>query len=571
MSQDVAPNRQDEIPTVGWVSDPNGRGTLGLIISCLLTLGFCVWSAMHLNIPVKKETQLQYWLRSLKWVALGVLIPELVILAAWRQWLSARKMGKEIEVILDEEASKGGHSPRRYKWTNVHSFYAGMGGFVFDVDFFPSDSKEMLPRHSRLTLTASGVILLAKCGHLPDIDRDFLWDKSKADGLAKAIVCLQAAWMILQTGGRLIVRQPVTLLEVNTIAHIFCAFVIYALWWSKPRDVHEPVVLQGEWVRPICAYMYMSSRVSGQKLKGLITLSSWIKPELDEFAWYPDPGSELTSELVLEPIRLDSDSQEGQDTNFIELQYRSVTSPVSTRSSNMSTNEAKTVVNGALKKRPEHTLTGLPDVVIKPTVEVDNSDTFEKQRNRIVACEEAVRTYPAIYALFSPPNKPSIYNIGSTVWLKPETPHLVTDTATNWPSDYYLPGISGELMGIALWLSSTLYGGIHIAAWSEYFPSHAERYVWRMSSTYIASAGMFWVLMCVAGNQLTWASDYWVRFVQLRAWKIEYALLGFGATICGVSYILARFFLVVDAVVSLRQLPAGAYDTPDWTTIFPHL
>jgi hypothetical protein len=131
-----------------------------------------------------------------------------------------------------------------------------------------------------LTLTASGVILLAKCGHLPDIDKAIIKDKSKADALTKTLVCLQAGWMIVQIVGRLTTYKPVTLLEVNTLGHIFCAFVVYVSWWKKPKEFHTPVVLGGDWIAPLASYMFMASRISGPKLSGLITLSRWIKPEL---------------------------------------------------------------------------------------------------------------------------------------------------------------------------------------------------------------------------------------------------------------------------------------------------
>jgi len=58
---------------------------------------------MHLNILKKNETKVEYWIRNIKWVPLGVLIPELVVLAAWRQWLSARHMTIEIKRIVGEE------------------------------------------------------------------------------------------------------------------------------------------------------------------------------------------------------------------------------------------------------------------------------------------------------------------------------------------------------------------------------------------------------------------------------------------------------------------------------------
>lgn len=45
-------------------------------------------------------------------------------------------------------------------------------------------------------------------------------DKSKAKDLAKALVMIQASWMLIQLIGRLVAKLPVTLLEVNTIAHV---------------------------------------------------------------------------------------------------------------------------------------------------------------------------------------------------------------------------------------------------------------------------------------------------------------------------------------------------------------
>lgn len=79
------------------------------------------------------------------------------------------------------------------------------------------DEERRLPR---LTLTARGMVLLAQCGHLPEIDKEQIEDKSKANDLAKAMVVVQAMWMLVQVIGRLAFRLPVTLLEVNTVAHV---------------------------------------------------------------------------------------------------------------------------------------------------------------------------------------------------------------------------------------------------------------------------------------------------------------------------------------------------------------
>jgi hypothetical protein len=116
----------------------------------------------------------------------------------------------------------------------VHSFFASTGGFAFEFDdtdgiepenFSADNRKDTYVSVSRdgvrrATITARGMALLAKCGHLPKILEGDIADKSKANNLAKFLVVLQASWMLLQVLARLIVRLPVTLLEVNTVAHV---------------------------------------------------------------------------------------------------------------------------------------------------------------------------------------------------------------------------------------------------------------------------------------------------------------------------------------------------------------
>lgn len=94
------PANGDKVETVGWQSDPNGRGTFTLVSSCVLTLTICVYSAMHLNVPPHSESTFQFWLRNIKWVLLGIFGPELVIFIAWKQYLSARTIVKRAQTQL---------------------------------------------------------------------------------------------------------------------------------------------------------------------------------------------------------------------------------------------------------------------------------------------------------------------------------------------------------------------------------------------------------------------------------------------------------------------------------------
>ena len=455
--------------------------------------------------------------------------------------------------------------PRRlHRWTNVHSFYAGAGGFVFDLELAGSHGTTFISGPQRLTVTAHGVLLLAKCGLLPDMDEREIKDKSKTDGLAKALVLLQAAWMLLQTLGRIVTRIPTSLLEVNTIGHILCAFVVYLLWWSKPREIHEPTVLRGDWVDPMCAYMYMSSRISGTKIKGHFKPKSWITPELKRCV-YLDRNQTLDSSSLLSLSKNGMLGTDGEQTNYSYPRKISRDRVDSTDSQ----------VSGTFELQPSQHLDTQKTITRKlnmgwiPEPVHDNANLRETRHNLAAA---ALQTYPAVMARFSRIGpEPRDWNFNGTSSYEPLIEQLVVRHARNWPSDFLLPGLGGELMGMTLWFATMAYGGVHIAAWNEYFPTHAEQQLWRLSSVYIACSGLLWLLMNILGAFSPWASVYWDRFVAFEAFWVEYIVYGVIATACGILYIFARAFLVVDAIVSLRQSPLQTYNTPQWSEMIPHL
>ena len=240
ITQDSSPANRSQTKFVGYVQDPDGRGTASLFLSCVLTLILCVWSALHLNVPPPGEHRASCFFRNLRWIITGVFAPELVVFAAWRQWSSARLLGgiiaeTKLENRQNDKSAQPGHKTavaanlkeipddqNQLRWTRVHDFFASTGGFAFEVESPEQFLPDTCPK--RLTVTARGMALLARCGYLPDIPVEDILDKSKANDLAKALVVVQAGWMLIQTVGRLIARLPVTLLEVNTVAHVYVEF-----------------------------------------------------------------------------------------------------------------------------------------------------------------------------------------------------------------------------------------------------------------------------------------------------------------------------------------------------------
>lgn len=557
-------------PTTGWVADPSGRGTLSIITSCVLTMGLCVWSALHLNIPSWKETTVQMWLRNIKWMLMGLFGPELVVFGAWRQYASARTLQNRIlalegsppvslffsstspsadfdqkSIITDEVV----FSQDQSKWSTVHSFYASMGGFVFDLDAtFASILQTSTSQPQRLTLTPRGIALLADCGLLPDISKKEIDDKSKADGIAKILVCLQAGWMVLQVVARIVYGLPVTLLEVNTIGHVICAFSIYLLWWHKPRLVREPTVLRGEWVKPVCAFMWMSSRMSdpGRK-KRIAFLHPRRVAELTNLSFHPDfvpqeEGRELEALTDGMSVTEHKQNMPLPSSTFVYRQNFGYLGPV---------NEI-------------HSEKNVPAAVDKPST--GSLSASECTPTRWCLALDAMQTFPNL-ARFSQanPGEPQ------KQWRQFCPEEFLCERAGNWPSDALLNEFRGLLMGMALWFATIAFGGVHAAAWNEYFPSKVESWLWRSSSIYIMASGLLWLCINFLGQVSKPFDAYWEEILAHHAGFWSYTIIGSLCTVCGLAYGFARMFLVVEAVISLRSLPIMAYQTPEWSQLIPHL
>ena len=258
-------------PYVSWQKSPNLRGTWDLLISCAFTLVICVYSTVHLNLPGDEPRcrwcRVWWHLRKPGWIAIGILAPEIVVYTAWRQWVSARALTNEMGSIVNKvlhlreialvaisltswQRQERGLRPPRYEWTIIHSFFAGMGGFVLDTD----DEWELrhLASSPRLALTAKGVLQLASLGYdLPDVPLHSIKDRSKANTFTKSIACLQAGYMIFQMAGRCASGLFITLLEVNAVGHAVCALILFWFWLKKPYDIRSPISVAGTWVRPL--------------------------------------------------------------------------------------------------------------------------------------------------------------------------------------------------------------------------------------------------------------------------------------------------------------------------------
>ena len=206
-----------------WATTSNVRSTSDLLWTCVLTLVICVFTVIHINVPQPNETAFLYLRRKVKWAIFAVLAPELVLFTALQQWRTARALKCELNSIYSKRSEAKPDTESITKFDMTYCFYAAMGGFVVDV----SDIHDDL---SLVALQPRGIVELADKGHFIEISAKIIKDKSKADVLAKLLVCVQVVWMVIQCIGRKAEGLPTSLLEIHVLVHVACALCMYALW-----------------------------------------------------------------------------------------------------------------------------------------------------------------------------------------------------------------------------------------------------------------------------------------------------------------------------------------------------
>ncbi len=433
---------------------------------------------------------------------------------------------------------------------------------MFDIDEDCAAVRDTFTaKHSRLTLTPRGMALLARCGFLPKISKEDILDKSKADNLSKMISIVQALWMLAQIVGRLIVDLPVTLLEVNTLAHIMCAIIIYISWWDKPKLINEPTKLHGEWVPPVSAYMYMSSQISGwRRMRPGILKKDWIDPELSILALKPSTGR--NTELATLTHTQKASSSKHRLAYIASLHSISMADTPRLQADSDCGSFSPRLIS-------TYTTRGDSSSTVVATIQSRLDSSQELQSTRWSLAAEAMTLHSAIACRVIP--RETQEGDKKVEWVEPIIEELVDDSIGNWATHNLLRDMSGFVMGMVVWFASMAYGSLHASAWNGHFPSKIEMWLWRASSICIAGSGLVWILINMSARISGGFKAYWGRVASLKAHWTSLVGLGSLATLCGLAYLLARIFLVVEAFISLRKLPAAAFETLQWTQLVPHL
>lgn len=221
-------------PRVGFQGDAGGRDTMDIISSCASTLITCVYSSVHFDVPRSeahrlglfsklrsKDFWLELWAKVTFWL-LGIFSPEMLVLHAFYEYM----------IVKRDVAWMRAHG--HAEWSLRLAFAADMGALVTESG---AGVRSGFALHDLLLRNHEPGAFDCKALEYE------LADRTKADALFKVLTTLQICRFFLGTVARWVEKLPIAPLETVTCAYVGCTLVYYVLWFHKPYNVNEHVVV----------------------------------------------------------------------------------------------------------------------------------------------------------------------------------------------------------------------------------------------------------------------------------------------------------------------------------------
>ncbi|KDR70350.1 hypothetical protein GALMADRAFT_1350210 [Galerina marginata CBS 339.88] len=468
---------------------PNTRSNWDIVWSCLATIFVCTWVSVHPNIPALGEP---WWRKSFRRMGLmfwSIIAPELILYWAAKQWAAAQKLATKY---------------KEHRWTMSHGYFIQMGGFML---YDNNKAIGVLDPDKLDRLIEDGKIVM------PQTTEQEIQDRSKSDGLSKALVVIQTTWFIGQCIARKAQSLIITELELATLAFAAVNGVMYMFWWFKPLDVQTTVRVD---------LLLPNSQKPDVQVEPEVVQGDDISPIPREFR-----SGDL--ELILTPGRI---SEIGRDD----------------------------VPAGPTEIKNEHeNLVPSLDVSSRPNQSIKNSK-FQG------LCPSVWWLVSGILFRWPATGVDAVINSDRIDKGAMGVPMFYTSYTDSLPTDkQYEETYAGFIVFYSLPFVGILFGAIHCAGWGFSFPSLIEANTWQTSSAIITSVpakfgDYFFVPKSLENNIL----------VQ----KIPGLLISLFFYVIGGAlpfYILARLALLVVALTTLRDLPPEALETVKWTLFLPHI
>ncbi|KAF8998782.1 hypothetical protein BDQ17DRAFT_1543855 [Cyathus striatus] len=469
----------------------NQRSVLDIIWGCASTLFLCTWVTIHPNVPDPNEEGWKTLWRRLKIMYWSIVAPELVLTWASHQYVGARMLFHQYKM------------PER-NWTMKHAHFLQMGGFHLR-------SKEY-----------SGVLDPKKFGDFlkkqkisfPNITKEEIQDKSKADGLSKIVFLIQTLWFVIQCIGRRAQGLPLVQLEVVTLAIISSTSVLSLLWLNKPFDVRHPI------------YLEAAADIVDGKGKN-------------------DTTQEYTP-LYMIPVEGDSDGpNNGQAAN----QQKALAME----------NDTSTIRK--MKLRYAESIHYPPGCVVIHHLRKLCNTMYSIGKAVDMAILTSLHEGGILFTILNVTLKwPFIMPIGTMVQ---NGGHIVYPGRVSMyfcVNQHTRNKYMDRLKEFAIPLSyGTLSGMIYRIAWDAHFPTTVEKTLWQISAIAIpATLDLLMYLSVIIDD------SKWITISLIVAAYISLVILV-------PAYLASQYYLMLESLLALRALPPRAFETVQWSNFLLHM
>lgn len=96
-------------PPYLWVEGPKQRDTFGIFSFCFSTIIICIWSTLHFDIPITRQSRTQRLFLHVPWGLVALLAPEALLCAAIHQRIDAGVLAKQaLQYLPSQQLTKPG-------------------------------------------------------------------------------------------------------------------------------------------------------------------------------------------------------------------------------------------------------------------------------------------------------------------------------------------------------------------------------------------------------------------------------------------------------------------------------
>ncbi|KAI5845887.1 hypothetical protein DFP73DRAFT_512424 [Morchella snyderi] len=583
-----------------FASEPRGRGTVSLIVSCTSTFVFCIWTAVHPNIVPGCTGSQRLYYRAMMMV-FSIIVPEGILICAIGEYRAARSLRN----VWKAQNWPGGDAAKQ-KMSMEVAFFVVMGGFVIDeatppagVEWMKQRDTELgslwklsekvksglaprtiatpdpnqQPRPFRAILTPTGFIKYMEKGliHEDSFDKAAIIDKGKASNIGKILAGSQALWLVVASISRWKSGLPLTFLEIHVLIHVVRTALIYAFWWEKPLDVHEPIRI----------------RLGRNRKTGNTTSNAFLSAPSPAIAQGHSPPKTNQAATAV---------SDEDDASSLFIDYEESLIGVDQVSSN---DTEPSPLHPKLDPFAEEPLQGDQKVLVDGKEKsvlhyyVDKSLQYTKREPKFITLQS-----PRSYVAFQ--NK-AIYDIIIQL-------NMVE-------RKYYRKGRSETSVGHRLLLLAEallvcLTGTLHAAVWNNDFPTITEQTLWRTSALTMCacSLGMFLIFnsreydedliavlwkfqttspklsrilgyifkevdnVCTKHANKDGAAGETNKGKKRRIGKyILHQCVIWFAFLITAFYFFSVLYITLESFLSLREVPRETFMTPAWTDYWPHV